>query len=934
MKRFVTICVLVFVVCQFSTVTGRSPEYPSSVTVDDLRCEYLVDPLGIDVLKPRLSWKLNAVNPDKWGQRQRTYHILVAGSKKYIEQNLGDIWNSGNVDSDQSVHVVYNGKPLKSQMECYWKVRVRDERGILSPWSKPARWTMGLLEKEDWTAKWIGSDQIFTRREGWPPPDNDVADPWFRKTFTLKGKPEKAVIHVASIGYHELYVNGEKVSEDVLSPSVANLRKRARYVTYEIADQLKPGKNVIGLWLGMSWSIFPPYKTEDKPQTAMVIAQAQIVGKDGESVQIITDQTWKTHPSPNTLLGVWDFMHFGGEQYDANKEVKGWCRVDLNDSKWKKATVYSPKVQLSAETIEPNRIIKKITPKKIDRVKEGVWRVDLGVNMVGYFEMDVTAKPGDAINFKFSEHQEKDMTHRLYSRYIVGPKGKGTFCNRFNYFSGRWVQVEGLKTKPSLDDIRVFMIRTDYERAGRFMCSNKLLNDIYETTLWTYENLSLGGYVVDCPQRERMGYGGDGHATTEMGLDNYSLGAFYTKWAQDWRDVQGRKSIWGVGDDDAKNDEKKIDDGNLPYTAPTFWGGGGPAWSGFCITLPWEIYEQYGDVRVLEENFDTMKRWLGFLETKAKDDMLVRWGGEWDFLGDWLWPGAEGVNGDTKETLFFNNCYWVYNLQMAAKIAEVLEHEDIAKKYADRADQVRRAVHKEFFNAAENGYVDNMQAYLSVALLVDLPPREIRAKVWKRLEDEILVHRKGHIWGGITGGYFITKNLLESDRPDLMFEMVSKDTYPGWGDMLGKGATTIWESWEGEKSLLHSSYLYVGAWYIEGLAGIKVGEKAGFKEFVIKPGLPDKQELDWVRAEYESNYGTIRSEWKRQGDKISMKITVPPNTSAMVYFPPVDKNSVEEGGKSPDSVDGISWSDENDSQPALRVLAGEYVFTAKMITDK
>ncbi len=380
------------------------------------------------------------------------------------------------------------------------------------------------------------------------------------------------------------------------------------------------------------------------------------------------------------------------------------------------------------------------------------------------------------------------MTHRLHSAYIIGPSGKGTFRNRFNYGVGRWITIRGLQAKPSAEQVRGWLVRTDYARAGHFECDNDLLNRIYDVTLWTFENLSLGGYVVDCPHRERMGYGGDAHATTRTALDNYSLAAFYTKWAEDWRDVQGSASAWGTEKAEGQaGGGGKIEPGNLPYTAPTYWGGGGPAWSGFCITLPWEVYRRYGDTRILEENFPMMQRWLEFLETKAKDDLLVRWGGEWDFLGDWLWPGAKGVNGDTPETLFFNNCYWIYNLQTAARITEILGQQEAAARYHQRAETVAKAAHGRFFQPADSSYVNGLPSYLAIALMVGVPPQDVRPAVWKRLEQEILVNRKGHIWAGITGGAFLFKTLLESERNDLIYEMVRQEDYPGWGDQLRRG---------------------------------------------------------------------------------------------------------------------------------------------------
>ena len=902
-----------------------------SVTLDDLRCEYLNDPLGIDVTQPRLTWKLVAVDEDARGQRQRGYQILVASSRKLLDSDKGDLWDSGMVASDQSVHVVYGGKPLVSRRACYWKVRVKDEAGVISKWSEPARWTMGLLDNSDWHAKWIGTDMIFERKEGWPPPDNDVPDPWLRKTFTLDAKPERALVYVATVGYHELYVNGKKVDDTVLAPSVVNYRKRARYVTYDIAEHLRQGKNVIGLWLGVSWSIYPQYTTPDKPQTPIVLAQAEIELPEGKTMRIGTDDSWRTHPSPNTLLGIWNFMHFGGELYDANQEVPKWCAADFDDSDWAFATVYSPALKLSAEMVEPNRRVRAIKPVAVTESKPGVYRVDLGVNMTGFLELDVKGQPGDTIEMKFSEQSKADMTHRLYSKYVIGPGGQGTFRNRFNYFTGQWVTIEGLKYKPKLDDIRAYLVRTDYGDAASFECSNELLNWIHDTTLLTFEDLSLGGYVVDCAHRERMGYGGDGHATTECGLNHFDLGAFYTKWTQDWRDVQGGESAWGTGGAEAVTRDT-VESGNLPYTAPTYWGGGGPGWSGFCVTLPWEIYERYGDTRILEINFPTIQRWLAFLETKAKDDMLVRWGGQWDFLGDWLWPGAKGVNGNTIETLFFNNCYWIFNLQTAARIADVIGEKDAAAKYRARADQVRRAVHAKFFKPEENSYVNGFQGYLAIALLVDLPPEELRPAVWERLEKEILIVRKGHIHAGITAGAFLFKTLLGADRQDWLFAMASKDTYPSWGLMRRNGLTAIAESWVMDNSLCHSSYLYIGTWFIEGLAGIKSDpDRPGMQHFIVKPGIVDDPSMKWVKAHHDSIYGRIVSHWRIDANRIlTYDVTVPPNTTATLYLPTANEKTIAEDGDELAQAKGLKHLGTADGVARIELTPGRYAFRSSL----
>jgi len=437
---FSVLCVLV----PASTVAAEASA--CSIRPVTLRCEYLEDPLGIDVPRPRLSWQLAAADPTARGQGQTAYQVVVLWQDPSLQGNDEVVWDSGMVDSDRCVNVVYAGEPLYAGMVYIWKVRVKDEKGVVSAWSEPARWTVGPLGKADWWShKWIGGHKVFSRKEGWPPPDNDVPDPWVRKTFQLERKPERAVIYVASVGYHELYVNNKKVGDAILSPSVANHRKRARYVTYDISDYLEEGRNAIGFWLGVSWSIFPPYKTDSRPQTPIVMAEARITMPPNGQVKVIsTDETWRTRPSANTLLGIWDFMHFGGESYDADKEVPGWCHPDYDDSSWPVAKVYEPNLVVSAEMVEPNRKIREIEPVMIQMVRPDVYRVDLGVNVTGWFEMDVHGKPGDVIEMKFSERSDKEMTHRLHSRYIIGPSGKGTFRNHFNYFTGRWVQIEGL----------------------------------------------------------------------------------------------------------------------------------------------------------------------------------------------------------------------------------------------------------------------------------------------------------------------------------------------------------------------------------------------------------------------------------------------------------------------------------------------------------
>lgn len=859
----------------------------SSVLPENLRCEYLENPQGIDEIALRLSWTLSATNKNGFGQKQTAYRILVSRSSKQLAQDKGDQWDSGWVPSSEMQHIVYGGKPLETDTYYTWKVAVKDESGKIAAWSTPANWSMGILKKAEWSAKWIGADEVFDPKQT----DCNISDPWFRKVVELKAKPKKAVMFVASVGFHELYVNGKKIGDDVLSSAVTDHNSRARYIAYDIASELKSGKNVIALWLGASWSIFTPYATADKPRAPIVIAQADVYNGEGQApaLRIQTDKTWKTHPSPNKLLGTWDFGKMGGELYDANKEIANWNLVSCDETAWKDATVFIPKLTLSAQMVETNRLFNEIKPIAIEERPDGSYRVDMGVNFAGWSEIKVKGSPGQRIDFLYSEREKEAMTFRNYSAFIIGSSGTGTFRHHFNYGSGRWITIKGLKEKPKLTDIKGWVVRTNYQTIATFQSSDSLQNWIYDRVRWNFENLSLGGYVVDCPQRERFGYGGDAHATSETGMFNYRLGAFYTKWMEDWRDVQGTKFM------DPLNYGGNADNGILPHTAPTYFGGGGPAWGGISVTLPWQMYQHEGDKRVLERNFEMIKRWLAFLDSHTqKDNLMVRFGGPWDFLGDWLWPNAtaEGMNNDKPENICLNNGYRVYNLRTAAKIGRLLGRNEEAAQWEKEADLSSAAIHQKYFNAGDNSYADSSMGNLAMALLAEVPPAGVRDAVMKRLEKEILVVRKGYIDVGITAGAVLFKLLREMGRDDLLYSMTSKTEYPSWGFMKASGATTLWEMWEKDlpgHSMLHSSFLYPGAWYIDGLAGIHRDPKnPGFRQFIIRAPKTTEKQLGWAKSSFDSPIGTIKSAWERKNGNLKLEVTVPPNSIATVYFPAAD----------------------------------------------
>ena len=921
--------VILFILSLFFTISCSNSSKSSIVPVN-LTLEYLTNTSGLDVVHPRFSWILQPTKENGYGQKQTAYRILVASSHNLLKEGKADVWDTEWVTSDDMQLIKFDGKKLQSDHTYYWKVAVRDESGNESAFSEIAQWSTGLFLKDDWTAQWIGTGESYDPADG----GNKMQDPWFRKTINLNQKPAKATLFVASVGYHEVYVNGTKIGDHVLAPAATDHTQRARYIAYDIAPLLKKGNNVIALWLGTGWSIFAPYATDDKPRAHIVIAQTDIYNEEGEvMMRVETDDSWKTYPSPNRLLGNWGFGvgGYGGEIWNDNMEIEDWNLADYDDAEWQNANTVTPSLTLSAQQVENNRLFKEITPVDIEERSDGSYRVDMGVNFAGWIQIRVKGNPGDTIRFQFSEREQEDMTFALHSAYIMGKEGIGTFENRFNYMSGRWITISGATSAPAKEDIKGWMVRTNFADATDFECSDSLQNWIYKTVKWTFENLSLGGIIVDCPQRERFGYGGDAHATSETGLLNYKLGAFYTKWLEDWRDVQGTEPMVGNMNDPewARKKEgsgRHLGGGIMPQTAPTYHGGGGPAWGGIVVTLPWYLYQYNGDIDALETNFEMIKGWLNFLNSHTKNNMLKRYGGSWDFLGDWLWPGAtsDGMNNYSEENLFFNNCYWVYNLKTAAQIAQVLGNDTEAMQWLSQAQMASEAIHKKYYHDGEFNYSDRSMRSLAAALYGDIMPKEMRQDIIYSLENEILVNQNGHIDVGITGGAMLFKVLRDEGRDDLLYSMTSQTTYPGWGLMKESGATTIWEMWEKDlpgHSLLHSSFLYPGAWYIDGVAGIRQDtDSPGYRKFIVRvPNLREDQ-VSWAKADFNSPVGLIKSHWQRSDSSVQLNVTVPPNCSATVWFPNIEGLTVTESSGLAKQIG------ERDGYLLYEVNAGSYQF--------
>lgn len=681
----------------------------------DLRCEYQTNPLGIDTAQPRLSWRLES---DVQGQKQTAYRILVASSPNKLNADQGDLWDSGKVDSDQSQHIKYKGVQLPEKSYCFWKVRVWDKEGKASSWSEQRRWNMGLLKPEDWSGTWISppdweSDPtklsiqkavyrtrngkestdvtglfsrllnetgtvsvdnktlggegkkkeltvdytfdgkkgrlLFKQNKKTSVPDFDPRSnpaPLFRKEFDLKAAPSSALVTVHSPAYYELYINGTKVGDDVLTPAISRAGVRSFYVTYDIAKHLRAGRNCIGLWMGKGWADH-------------IVVRAQldaVVG--GKPVSIGTDASWKASRSGIYKIGRWKWGDFGGELIDARELVADWSQPGFDAQSWEPVTQAKAVAgNVRRQPCPLNRIDKIIPAQRVTPLGNGRYEVDFGTALTGWLRYKMPKLPsGTTVTMTFADAKQteetvkyepfgKDAWYQTFmqiSRFVSAGKANEVFEHKFSYSAFRYVIIDGLPGAPVKEDLSAMLVDSALEDAGSFECSNELFNRIHQVNKWTQRCLNLGGYYVDCPHRERRGYG-DGQVATEGFMSNFRADGYYRKWMGDWRDAQQK-------------------DGKLPNTAPSGTGGGGPGWGGLLSGITWRHYLYYGDVRILKENYDAVRRYVEYLEKISRNNGGILTGkvGKYNFIGDWVAPrrGMDTKNAPSHEAReVFNNCY-------------------------------------------------------------------------------------------------------------------------------------------------------------------------------------------------------------------------------------------------------------------------------------
>ncbi len=856
MKRFTSISFLIVV---FLIVGCNSKNNPK---VFDLRCESLQNPLGIDKTTPRFSWKISS---EKNGTEQKAFQILVAAELSDLTEHKASFWNLGKVESNASIYVPYQGQKLNSGTSAWWKVRVWDEAGNDSGWSEPVRFSVGLLTENDWQAKYI----TFNTENGYR------ECPQLYSTFEADETDSNYFLHINSLGYHEVFLNGKKVGNGLLAPAVSQFDKRSLINTYDVSAYLKKGKNEIILWLAGGWY------TEGLPGVAnngpVVRAQLEKVENYHREVILATDENWQGRKSSYTRHGTWRPNQFGGEIVDGAL-AKNDLEAENPENPWQPVSLVDiPAHLVSPQMTEQNAITDTIIPISIKETATDTFLVDMGKNLTGWVEFNFpNLQKAQEIKLEYCDHLingERFNDRNQYDVYIASGNSPEMFINKFNYHGFRYMRVTGLKNKPAAESIKAYLIHTDFEPAATFECSDPDLNAIHDMLFYTFQCLSIGGDFVDCPQIERLGYGGDGNASTLTAQIMFNLAPVYNNWLQTWADVIR-------------------EDGGMPHTAPNpYRAGGGPYWCGFIITASWQTYLNYGDTLVLEKYYPVMQKWLGYVDHHTVDGLLKRWPDTdyrgW-YLGDWATP--EGIDQTDEASVdLVNNSFIAVCFDNMKRIAEVLGKTDDARLYASKKQQLQKKIHDTFFDETTNTYATGTQIDLAFPMIAGVVPGDKLDAVENSLHNETNANRNGHLATGLVGLPVLTEWVVKNNAADLMYSMLKKREYPGYLYMIDKGATTTWEHWNGARSHIHNCYNSIGSWFYQAVGGIRPLENLpAYRKVRIQPQIPGG--MTWANTSQETPFGKLVVNWKLTGDLMELDIEIPVGVEAEVVIPPSAKS--------------------------------------------
>ncbi|OXM87440.1 glycoside hydrolase family 78 protein [Paenibacillus rigui] len=878
-----------------------------SISIRRPRVESMDRPLGLDTQRPRFSWLLES---DVRGQVQTAYQLLVASSKEKLEQDAGDQWDSGKVETDQSVQVEYSGPALSSGRSYYWKVKIWDGEGTASAWSETGEWSMGLLDETEWKGQWIG------RRV-----DEDSELPaglYVRKEFTAASAVKRAMLYGTALGVYELHLNGSRVGEDYFAPGWTDYNVRTQYQTYDVTASIRQGANALGAIVGTGWYAGHVGMMGRRiyGTNPALLLQLELEFEDGTTRIIASDDSWTMSTGP---------LHYSdllmGETFDARSAWPDWARPGFQEAGWMKAEALEPYTgKLVSQIDPPVRVTESLQAQKIWRTPRGTHLFDLGQNMVGWVALKVAGPAGTRIKVSHAEMLQDDNT--LYTEnlrravqediYILRGEGTETFEPHFTFHGFRYVEVEGLPSEPQPDTVIGRVVHSDTAPVGSLETSDPMVNQLISNIRWGQR----GNYLsvpTDCPQRdERLGWTGDAQIFIRTASYNMDVARFFAKFMVDMTDFQSPEGAFPDVAPDANWFEFKQE--HVEWFAPDNAG-----WGDAGVIIPWTLYLMYEDRRILETNYDAMKRWIAYLQ--ANSNQLVR--PDYANYGDWL-----SINADTPKDVLAT-AYFAYSTLLFSRIAEVLGHEEDARHYFELYGEISRAFVNAYVNPATGMIQGDTQTVYVLALYFGLLPEGLKALAVKRLE-ELIRSNGDHLSTGFLGVGYLLPTLTENGLDSLAYTLLHQDTFPSWLYSVKHGATTIWERWDGwtdtegfqtpeMNSFNHYSLGSVGEWMYRYMAGIDVDPaQPGFKHILFQPHPGGK--LSSVRASVESGYGLIESAWTLEPEgRFTLRVTVPVNTHATVMLP-------GQATGVPSEAEELGLAD---GSRAYRIGSGTYQFESK-----
>ncbi len=885
------------------------------LAVYDLSCEHKKNPLGVDVLNPRLSWKIRSAG---YNVLQTAYAIRVATDQRFAGSGMA--WQTGKVSSDESVLIPYGGAELKPGQRYYWQVKVWDNKGRESKWSEAGYWETGLLSPAGWKAKWIELESDTVRYS----PSTHL-----RKEFSVSKSVRSARIYVTSHGFYELHLNGKKAGDQVFTPGWTSYGKRLQYQVYDVTSMLSTGKNVIGAVLGDGWyrgTLAWGDNWAIYGKRLGLLMQMHIRYSDGTESVIVTDESWKGYKGGAIVMNdIYD-----GETYDATRRLTGWNIPGYDDSRWTavKSGNYSMNNIIASEGADIRKI-EEIKPVRIFRTPKGNLVADMGQNMVGWIRLRVKGPRGTTVILRHAEvldkygefYTENYRKAKTQLTYILSGDGEEIYEPRFTFMGFRYVEVTGFPGELLPENLTGVVIHSDMASTGSYESSNPLLNQLQHNIRWGQK----GNFVdvpTDCPQRdERLGWTGDAQAFCRTAAFNYDVAAFFTKWMKDVSADQRPGGEIPVVVPDVLNRQ-----GSPTASASAGWGD-------VAVIAPWTMYLVYGDRQLLENQYPGMKAWVDYIRNKAGDAMIWKDG---SIYGDWLFYHPPVNNhpepdGHTEHD-FIATAYYAYSASLLAKAAKVLGKTDDERFYTDIFEKIKKVFNHEYVTPAGRIGTNSQTSYV-LPLMFGLLPDDIRPKAAGFLVNDIK-NRGNHLSTGFLGTIYLCHVLTDNGYTDVAYDLLLQEKYPSWLYPVKMGATTIWERWDGQKpdstfqdagmnSFNHYAYGAIGDWMYRVSAGIET-LSPGYRHLLIQPHTTDK--LDYSRASFESRYGSITSGWERKNGKITYKIVIPANSTATINLPSSSIDKITESGRPLGENKIFADVTLVDSVVRIKTGSGSYIF--------